>query len=234
MDKKYAYRLWYRTKIRAKKKGLEFSISRKFVEDAVLSGRCSVTNIKFTKKSSSKNYGAFGASIDRINPKLGYTESNCQIVCWIYNRAKGNGTHKEVLILAEALVPSKSKAKHNFMEMIAHSPKMAKKAGVPQSVGKDFATADKGKKFNKGGEMAAKKFDSEKLFKGKDTVKEEVKEAKAIKSGKITPMQYAKGEKMEDTKKMKCGGAVKKMAKGGLTGRGDGVASKGKTKCKVI
>lgn len=109
MDKKYAYQLWYRTKIRAKKKGLEFSISRKFVEDAVLSGRCSVTNIKFSKKSSSKKYGAFGASIDRINPKLGYTEKNCQIVCWIYNRAKGNGTHKEVLILAEALMPSKPK-----------------------------------------------------------------------------------------------------------------------------
>lgn len=28
------------------------------------------------------------------------------------------------------------------MEAIAHSPKFAKKAGVPQSVGKDFARAD--------------------------------------------------------------------------------------------
>ena len=33
------------------------------------------------------------------------------------------------------------------MEMIAHNPKMAKKVGVPQSVGKDFSEADKGKKF---------------------------------------------------------------------------------------
>ena len=40
-------------------------------------------------------------------------------------------------------MPSKSKAQHNFMEAIAHSPKFAKKAGVPQSVGKDFAAADK-------------------------------------------------------------------------------------------
>lgn len=133
------------------------------------------------------------------------------------------------------------------MKMIAHSPKMAKKAGVPQSVGKDFAAADKGKKFNKGGEMT-KKPNLKSLFKGKDTVKEEVKEAKAIKSGKISPMQYAKGEESEKNIpkapfgkppsskdiKMKCGGSVKKMASGGLTGRGDGVASKGKTKCKVI
>lgn len=28
------------------------------------------------------------------------------------------------------------------MEAIAHSPKFAKKAGVPQKVGKDFAKAD--------------------------------------------------------------------------------------------
>jgi hypothetical protein len=50
-------------------------------------------------------------------------------------------------------MPSVSKKQHNFMEMIAHSPKMAKKAGVPQSVGKDFAAADKGKTFKKGGMM---------------------------------------------------------------------------------
>ena len=29
------------------------------------------------------------------------------------------------------------------MEAIAHSPEFAKKAGVPQKVGKDFAAADK-------------------------------------------------------------------------------------------
>ena len=37
------------------------------------------------------------------------------------------------------------------MEAVAHSPEFAKKAGVPQSVGKDFAAADKGLKFRKGG-----------------------------------------------------------------------------------
>ena len=39
------------------------------------------------------------------------------------------------------------------MAAIAHSPAFAKKVGVPQSVGKDFNQADKGKKF-KGGGMA--------------------------------------------------------------------------------
>ena len=39
-------------------------------------------------------------------------------------------------------MPSSSKKQHNFMEAITHSPEFAKKAGVPQSVGKDFAKAD--------------------------------------------------------------------------------------------
>jgi len=39
-------------------------------------------------------------------------------------------------------MPSVSDKQHNFMEAVAHSPEFAKKAGVPQSVGKDFAAAD--------------------------------------------------------------------------------------------
>jgi hypothetical protein len=46
-------------------------------------------------------------------------------------------------------VPSTSQAQHNFMEAVAHDPKFAKKAGVAQSVGKDFAAADKGKDTSK-------------------------------------------------------------------------------------
>jgi hypothetical protein len=42
-------------------------------------------------------------------------------------------------------LPSVSKKQHNFMEMVAHSPAAAKRVGVPQSVGEDFAAADKGK-----------------------------------------------------------------------------------------
>ena len=47
-------------------------------------------------------------------------------------------------------MPSTSKKQHNFMAAVANNPKFAKKAGVPQSVGKDFTEADKGKKFSSG------------------------------------------------------------------------------------
>ena len=52
-------------------------------------------------------------------------------------------------------MPSTSKKQHNFMAAVANNPAFAKKAGVPQSVGKEFTTADKGRKFSKGGDMKA-------------------------------------------------------------------------------
>ena len=39
------------------------------------------------------------------------------------------------------------------MAAVAHNPAFAKKVGIPQSVGKDFNEADKGKSFNRGGDM---------------------------------------------------------------------------------
>lgn len=82
------------------------------------------------------------------------------------------------------------------------------------------------------------KFDFKKLFKGKETESEELKEGRAIKSGKMTPEQYAKGEKMEKAKAKKAkpkakgykaGGTVR-MADGGLNPRmsrgfGPGIAA---------
>jgi hypothetical protein len=50
-------------------------------------------------------------------------------------------------------MPSTSKKQHNFMAAVANNPSFAKKVGVPQSVGKEFNTADKGKTFKQGGDM---------------------------------------------------------------------------------
>jgi len=119
------------------------------------------------------------------------------------------------------------------MAAVAHNPAFAKKVGIPQSVGKDFSEADKGKKFAGGG-MAKK------LFGGKETYAEELKEAKAIKSGKISPQQYARGEQKEEA-----GMKMKKMAGGGMAASKmgavktaapsrDGIATKGKTKGTVV
>lgn len=40
-------------------------------------------------------------------------------------------------------MPTVSKKQGRFMQAVAHNPEFAKKAGVPQSVGKEFVAADK-------------------------------------------------------------------------------------------
>jgi hypothetical protein len=40
-------------------------------------------------------------------------------------------------------MPSKSPAQKRLMQAVAHSPEFAKKVGIPTSVGKEFAKADK-------------------------------------------------------------------------------------------
>lgn len=44
-------------------------------------------------------------------------------------------------------MPSKSRAQHNLMAMVAHDPKAAKRTGIPQSVGREYVKADKGKRL---------------------------------------------------------------------------------------
>jgi hypothetical protein len=149
-------------------------------------------------------------------------------------------------------MPATSLKQKKFMDAAAHNPAFAKQAGVPQSVAQDFSTASKGLKFGKDRSVATRAdrqtvnnpktnqgkaelfkkggnaMATKKMFGGKESMKEELAEAKAIKSGKISPMQYAKGEKSEPA--MKKGGTTKKMASGGFTTSANGIASKGKTK----
>ena len=101
-------------------------------------------------------------------------------------------------------MPSTSKKQHNFMEAIAHSPEFAKKAGVPQSVGKDFAAADKGKKFRSGG-----------MPKDMESKLETRKEMSADKKQDVALIKKAFRE--HDSQEHKGGkGTSLKLAKGGI------------------
>jgi hypothetical protein len=94
-------------------------------------------------------------------------------------------------------------------------------------VGKDFNDADKGK-FSKGGDTM-KKMDSKMM-----AMMAKKKPMKMAGGG--MPMKDGKPAFIGDGKgTMKKGGAVKKMASGGsASSRADGIASKGKTKGKML
>ena len=123
-------------------------------------------------------------------------------------------------------MPSTSKKQHNFMAAVANNPAFAKKAGIPQSVGKEFVTADKGKTFKEGGRMATTKMGKPMMKPGMSTAKDGMK--------KPTPMANTAMGGMGGMGMMKKGGSVKKMASGGFVRSADGIASKGKTKAKQI
>jgi hypothetical protein len=116
-------------------------------------------------------------------------------------------------------MPSTSKKQHNFMAAVANNPAFAKKAGVPQSVGKEFSSADKGRKFSKGGDM-----------KHSDVKMDKAMIKKAV--GKHASMPASKAHAG-----LKAGGSVGTTKMGSVRTAApskDGVASKGKTKGAMV
>ena len=148
-------------------------------------------------------------------------------------------------------MPSTSKKQHNFMAAIAHNPAFAKKVGIPQSVGKDFDEADKGKKFGSGGKTRAdvQSVNKPKTNHGKMAL---FKEGGNTMASKMNPGFMAMMAKKKGATKMAGGGMPMKdgkpafigdgkgMKKGGMAGggsaskRADGVATKGKTKGTMV
>jgi len=139
------------------------------------------------------------------------------------------------------------------MEAVAHNPAFAKKVGVPQSVGKDFSMADKGRKFSKGGDMKKGYADGGMTMvnKGGKMVPDFAADGK----GKMAKGGMAHADVKKDKSMMQKavnkhegrlhkGSPMTKLAGGGMaaskmgavkTGKTpDGIVSKGKTKGTMI
>lgn len=119
-------------------------------------------------------------------------------------------------------MPAVSKKQERFMQAVAHNPKFAKKAGVPQSVGREFTKKEGGMAESK---AMVKKEVSFMKKKGapKSMVKHEEAEMAGMKKGGMA--KYAKGGTVGASKM----GAVRTAAPSR-----DGVAERGKTKGKQI
>jgi hypothetical protein len=89
---------WDAAKRRAEKKGVPFDVTVDYLK-SLFTGYCALSRIPFVldqKIRGSKRGAAhpFTASIDRIDPKLGYVEGNVRWVLWILNRCKVEYTHE--------------------------------------------------------------------------------------------------------------------------------------------
>ena len=115
-------------------------------------------------------------------------------------------------------MPAVSEKQKRFMQAVAHNKGFAKKVGVPQSVGKEFSKSG-------GGEMAE----------SKAMMKKEV----AFMKKKGAPKSMVKHEmaEMKGMKGMKKGGSVAASKMGAVKTAApsrDGVATKGKTRGKMV
>jgi len=117
-------------------------------------------------------------------------------------------------------MPAVSKKQEKFMQAVAHNPAFAKKAGVPQSVGKEFTKSGGGmantSRMNKLEELGRVNAEKATTAKGKKNLMAEKKRV-------VGELKYAKG------------GVIGKMGSVRTAAPSrDGVATKGKTKGTMV
>ena len=157
-------------------------------------------------------------------------------------------------------MPSKSKKQKRFMAAVANNPKFAKKVGVSQEVGREFADADKGRNFAGGGVMPSY-YDSKSGRPGKavkkyergDKVVSRAHRKKAIRNiddeiYRTDPKTYDRGvvgrdardEYERDLREKRFEKRALNMQEGGTVAstttpaRGTGIARQGVRPCKIV
>jgi len=155
-------------------------------------------------------------------------------------------------------MPSKSKAQHNLMALVANDPKAAKRLGIKKSVGEEFMKADKSKKFGSGGALKAtdssenpglsklptevrnkmgymKKGGMAKKYKegGMMDKKDMAQDKKTVKKAVGMHEKQLHGGKKSDLAALKKGGMAKMKKGGSCYAKGGGIEVRGKTKGKI-
>jgi hypothetical protein len=120
------------------------------------------------------------------------------------------------------------------MAAVAHSPEFAKKAGVPQSVGKEFNKADKGRTFAKGGDMKSKKMAMGGMA-SQAPVGAKVGAAMNPKKAAMIAKAMKNRPSMPGPAAPQGGAStVTGLQKGGFVKSADGIAKKGKTRANQV
>jgi hypothetical protein len=124
-------------------------------------------------------------------------------------------------------MPSKSKKQHRFMKAVANNPDFAKEVGVPQSVGREYEKADKGKTFSGGKKVSSKRMKA---------IEEEVEQTERVKKRRPRDAKERR-DKEQELKRVRDeeGQTLRDMGmnKGGKV-RGCGIASRGVRPAKMV
>lgn len=102
--------LYFSSKYRATKYNIPFDLDIDWIKNK-LKDNCPKTGYAFDIMTKGKNFSSrspLGPSLDKIDPNLGYTKDNTQLVCWWYNVTKQRFLDEEVLELCKAVVKQAS------------------------------------------------------------------------------------------------------------------------------
>lgn len=94
LPKDYVETIWSRTKSRAKKAGIEFTLSRLDISEMSIPLTCPVLGIPLRMERGERSNNSL--SIDRIDSKRGYTPDNVVFVSWRVNKLKNDSTLEEM------------------------------------------------------------------------------------------------------------------------------------------
>ena len=107
VPKDYARALYLRAKKSAQVRSIDFSISEgEIVEKLIASGgKCAITGLRFSmEKVDGVRIRPWMPSLDRIDAAVGYTASNCRIVCAAVNLALNQFGEKMFYKIAYATI----------------------------------------------------------------------------------------------------------------------------------
>lgn len=96
-------KLFYYSKVRAKEKKLEHTLTYSWLEEKCKNNICEATGKTFDYDPD-YHRNPYGPSIDRTDISKGYTENNCRIVIWAYNCGKAHYTDKDLYKMCTAFI----------------------------------------------------------------------------------------------------------------------------------
>jgi hypothetical protein len=105
-----AMRLATACRLRAKKAGVDYDLTKEWVLAKLASGHCEVTGLPFDmatlapRGERKSRTPAFAPSLDRIQQGGGYTQDNTRVVVFIYNVARADFDDSDLTTLAKALL----------------------------------------------------------------------------------------------------------------------------------
>lgn len=94
---------------RAKKRNIEYSLDAEWLREKIDKGVCELSGIEFQiKPTDTFRANPFSPSIDKINPKGGYTKENCRVICFCVNMAMSDWGEETLFYMCEMIIKNQA------------------------------------------------------------------------------------------------------------------------------